>query len=66
MSWRDCFVEWYNDFGRYVDVYRPIHKAWKQIRSFTERNCPGIWNRLSGKCDKYALLVKWQMSGNEV
>jgi len=47
-SWKDCFIEWYKDFGRYINVYRPIRKAWDQIQSFTEKNCPAIWNSIAG------------------
>jgi len=48
MSWKDCFIEMYKDFGRYIDAYRPIRKAWDQILSFTEKNCPAIRNSLLG------------------
>ena len=47
-SWKDCFVEIYKDFGRYIDVYRPVRKAWDQILSFTKQNCPEIWDSLLG------------------
>ena len=48
MSWKACFVEMYKDFGRYIDIYRPIRKAWDQILAFTKKNCPAIWNGLLG------------------
>jgi len=48
MSWRDCFVNMYKDFGRYIDVYRPIRKAWDQILSFTKENCPETYATLFG------------------
>jgi len=48
MSWKELFIEWYKEFGRYVDVFVSVRKAWGQIRAFTEKNCPAIWNSLYG------------------
>ncbi|ELU11977.1 hypothetical protein CAPTEDRAFT_144235 [Capitella teleta] len=41
-TWKETFIHFYEDLGKYVDIYGSILKAWKQIEVYMEKNCPTI------------------------
>ena len=47
-SWKAVFTQWYHDYGKYINVYPAISKAWDQIEAYTQKNCPAIFSSLQG------------------
>ncbi|XP_013383630.1 F-box only protein 3 isoform X1 [Lingula anatina] len=45
-DWKQHFVAWYKDYGRYVNCYRKIKKAWTNIENFIEKSCPKIYSSI--------------------
>ena len=49
LTWLELFIMLYKDYGRYIDIYKAVRKAWNQIELFMQTYCPGIYNSLNGK-----------------
>lgn len=46
MSWKDIFCMWYDDYGRYIDIYQSIRKSWDTIEDSLEEDFPDVYESL--------------------
>lgn len=42
LSWKQHFINWYADYGRYIHCYRKVKTVWNKFYKFLEANCPDI------------------------
>lgn len=47
-SWRELFHDFYVDFGRYIDYYSTLKKAWDDLKSYLGQKCPRMIASLKG------------------
>jgi F-box protein 3 len=45
-TWKETFIHWYRDFGRYMPIYRKVRKAWNMIEAYMKENCPNVFASL--------------------
>ncbi|XP_071829569.1 F-box only protein 3-like [Apostichopus japonicus] len=47
-TWREDFIAWYIDLGRYMYVYGPIRRLWDRILGCVRIKSPAIYETLNG------------------
>ena len=63
LSWWDIFSEWSRDYGRYINVYRFIRRAWDEIEDKMDDNFPNIFESLQdGLSEEELDLIESQLN----
>ncbi|XP_041462769.1 F-box only protein 3-like [Lytechinus variegatus] len=54
-SWKENFLEWHRNWGKYITCYAKVRSAWNKIESALEARSPGTRSSLKGPIDQSEL-----------